>query len=90
MVVLDTATAGRGLGVTMKTGRPRSIPPEAYGKVFLWYSQGFGYQRIAERLEHVGVFTTRGSVERLIKGRGTYQGRRVVVEHGSGGGGCEL
>jgi len=69
----------------MKTGRPRSIPPEAYSKVFLWYSQGFGYQRIAGMLEDEGVFTTRGSVERLVKGRGCYAGRRVAVEHVSGG-----
>jgi len=36
-------------------------------------------------LENHGVFTTRGSVERLIKGRGSYAGRRVTVEHNSGG-----
>ena len=71
----------------MKTGRPRSIPPESYSKVFLWYSQGFGYQRIAGMLEDQGVFTTRGSVERLVKGRGTYSGRRVTVEQGGGGAG---
>ena len=53
------------------------------------YGQVFGYQRIAEMLVNEGIFTTRGSVERLIKGKGTYQGRRVVVEHSSGGDGCE-
>ena len=66
-----------------KKGRPASIPPEAYGKVFLWYSQGFGYRRIAEMLEDQGVYTTRVSVERLVKGRGCYAGRRVNVEHDS-------
>jgi len=82
---LDTATAGRGSGVAMKTGRPRSIPPAAYSKVFLWYSKGNGYARIAGMLENEGVYTTRGSVERLIKGRGSYQGRRVVFCAGSPG-----
>ena len=63
----------------MQRGRPRSIPSSAYSVCFRLYSQGFGYRRIAEILEGQGVFTTRGSVERLVKGRGTYSGRRVAV-----------
>ena len=69
----------------MGKGRPRSIPPEVYGRVFMLYSQGFGYRRLAEMLEDQEVYTTGGSVERLIKGRGPYQGRRVVFDHAVAG-----
>ena len=51
----------------MQKGRLPSIPPEAYGNVFMWYEQGFGYRRIAEILGNEGIFTTPGSVERLIQ-----------------------
>ena len=40
----------------MQKGRPASIPPEAYGKVFMLDAQGYGYRRIAEFLEGQGVF----------------------------------
>jgi len=69
----------------MGKGRPASIPQSAYGLVFRLYSLGHGYRRIAGMLEDEGVFTTRGSVERLVKGRGCYAGRRVTVEHNRGG-----
>ncbi len=67
-----------------RMGRPPSIPVSFYARVFQLYSLGFGYRRIAEMLEDVGVYTTRGSVERLVKGRGCYAGRRVTVEQNNG------
>jgi len=52
--------------------QPRLGLPE----VFRLYSEGHGYRRVAARLADLGVWTTRGSVERLIKGLPAYQGRR--------------
>ena len=53
-------------------GRPRSIPEGYFVRVFRWKLAGDGYQTIATRLNALGVATTRGSVERLVKGRGCY------------------
>ena len=39
-----------------------------WGAVFRLYSEGLGYRLVATRLADLGVWTTRGSVERLIKG----------------------
>ena len=57
---------------------------------FRLYSLGHGYRRIAEMLESWAVYTTRGSVERLSKGRGTYSGRRITVDPSRGRDGCAL
>ena len=59
----------------MKQGRKRSIPEWVWGDAFRLYSEGCGYRRVAARLADLGVWTTRGSVERLIKGLPPYQGR---------------
>ncbi len=60
----------------MKQGRKRSIPEWVWGDALRLYSQGHGYGTVAARLAELGVFTTRGSVERLIKGLPPYQDRR--------------
>ena len=60
----------------MKQGRKRSIPERVWGDALRLYSQGHGYGMVASRLADLGVWTSRGSVERLIKGRPPYQGRR--------------
>ena len=62
-----------------KSGRPRSIPPEAFGLVFRLYSEGLGYRAIADHLAEIGACcATKSSVERCIKGVPPYTGRRVV------------
>ena len=58
----------------MTQGRKRSIPERVWGDAFLLYSQGLGYRTVATRLADLGVWTTRGSVERLLKGLPPYQG----------------
>ncbi len=60
----------------MTQGRKRSIPERVWGDAFRLYSQGLGYRMVATRLADLGVWTTRGSVERLIKRRPPYQDRR--------------
>jgi hypothetical protein len=52
----------------------------AWSTVFSLYAQGYGYRRIARTLEEIGVWTSRGSVERLVKGRGCYRGRRPMPD----------
>ena len=62
-----------------KTGRPRSIPPEAYGEVFRLLGLGLGYRAIADELAARGICScTKSSIERMVKGRGCYTGRRVA------------
>jgi hypothetical protein len=63
---------------TARTGRSRSLPPAIWSEVFRLYSLGLGYQSIANALWQQGIYSSRGSVERLVKGRGAYRGRRVV------------
>ena len=63
----------------MKQGRKRSIPERVWGDALRLYSDGCGYRAVASRLASLGVFTTRGSVERLVKGLAPYEGRRPVV-----------
>ena len=55
-----------------RLGRPVSIPVEAYDEVFRLHAAGLGYRRIATRLESIGVYTTKSSVERLLKGQSPY------------------
>jgi len=57
----------------VKQGRQRSIPERVWSDTFRLYSEGCGYRRVAARLADLGVWTTRGSVERLIKGLPPYQ-----------------
>ena len=42
-------------------------------------ARGFGCQRIARLLEGIGVFASKSSVERLLKGQPPYTGWRVVL-----------
>ena len=60
----------------MTKGHKRSIPERVWGDVFRLHSQGHGYRSVTARLAELGVWTSRGSVERLIKGLPPYQGRR--------------
>ena len=55
-----------------RKGRPKSIPERYFVRVFRWKLAGLGYQRIAHRLNAAGVPTSRGSVERLLKGLPPY------------------
>ncbi len=63
----------------MTQGRKRSIPAWAWAAAFRLYSEGCGYHMVATRLAALGVWTTRGRVERLIKGLPPYGGRRPAV-----------
>ena len=58
----------------MTQGRKRSIPESVWGDAFRLYAEGHDYRMVASRLADLGVWTTRGSVERLIKGLPPYQG----------------
>ena len=63
----------------MTQGRKRSIPETVWGDAFRLYSEGCGYRSVVARLAALGVWTTRGSVERLIKGRPPYSGSRPAT-----------
>lgn len=64
-----------------KKGRPRAIPPAAYGLVFTLYGQALGYRAIADRLAEMRLcYPTKSSVHRLICGLPPYQGRRVAPD----------
>jgi hypothetical protein len=54
-------------------GRPRSIPPRLFVRVLRLKLRGLGYQTIATELSSLGVSTSRGSVERLVKGKPPYE-----------------
>ena len=56
----------------MKTGRPVSIPTSAFVDVRRWHGLGYGCRLIAAMLEEQGIFTTKSSVERLLKGQAPY------------------
>ena len=60
------------MGQVIGRGRPVSIPRSAFADIRRWRGEGYGYQRISRLLEGVGVFTSRGSVERLVKGLPPY------------------
>ena len=59
-----------------RQGRMPSIPPTVYQRVFDLHAQGLGVFRIAAALEGMGVFTSRGSVDRLLRGLPPYAGAR--------------
>jgi hypothetical protein len=61
-----------------RTGRRPSIPPELWSLAFTLYGSGLGYGQVAAELEHHGCWTSRGSVYRLLKGKGCYLGRRPL------------
>ena len=54
------------------SGRPRSIPPEAFDTVLQLYAAGHGYRSIANELSGLGIGATYSSVRRLVKGQGAY------------------
>ena len=56
----------------MKTGRPAGIPPGAFAEVKRLHGLGYGCRRIAAMLEGRAVYTTKSSVERLLKGQAPY------------------
>ena len=49
-----------------------------------WHAEGHGYRRIARLLEDLGVFTTRSSIHRLLKGLALYpkKSTKNTVQHG--------
>ena len=53
-------------------GRHASIPREAHAATLKLHTDGHGYQKIARLLEDLGVFTTKSSVFRLLKGLPPY------------------
>ncbi len=61
---------------SLTRGRPQSIPPWAWPEVFRLREQGLGYRRVAAALASAQVWTTKSSVERLIKGKSPYSGSR--------------
>lgn len=58
-----------------RRGRRRSIPETAFATALRLHREGYGYQRIANRLAEIGVSTTRSSVHRLIAGLPPYGAR---------------
>ncbi len=64
---------------SLTKGRPRSIPPWAWPEVFRLHGQGLGYRRVANALIPLKIWTTKSSVERLIKGKPPYSGSRPAV-----------
>ena len=54
-------------------GRPISIPESARGLVFQLHERGYGFRRIADMLAEQGVYTTRGSIFRLLHGLPPYE-----------------
>ena len=49
-------------------------------RVFRLYAEGHGCRAISNHLMGLGVETSKSSVERLIKGHGSYTGRQVPVK----------
>ena len=63
----------------VRRGRPVSIPESAYGEIFRLLSLGLGYRAIADELGIRRICScTKSSIERMVKGRGCYTGRRVA------------
>ena len=55
-----------------RRGRPRSIPERYFVRVLRLKLSGLGYQAIASELGRLGVASSRGSVERLVRGLPPY------------------
>ena len=62
------------IAVPRRHGRAPSIPSSAFQQVFDLHSRGLGVYRIAAELAGQGVFTTRSSVDRLLRRQAPYQG----------------
>ena len=56
----------------VRTGRPQSIPAEIWPEVIRLHGLGLGYRRVADALIPLKIWTTKSSVERLIKRRMSY------------------
>ena len=65
-------------------GRPRSIPERLFVRVHAMHRTGLGYQAIAAELSRLGIATSRGSVERLVKGLPPYDGTQGAHAVASG------
>ena len=48
------------------------LPQADFIDIRRWHAEGHGYRRIARLLEDLGVFTTRSSIHRLLKGLALY------------------
>ena len=57
--------------------RTQSIPTEAFSTVLSLAQAGYGSRRIARSLEKAGIWTSKSSVDRLIRGLPPYQDRVV-------------
>ncbi len=53
--------------------RPVSLPKTVHAEVFRLHGAGVGCRRIVRRLERMGVWTTKSSVHRLLRGHPPYQ-----------------
>ena len=53
-------------------GRSASIPSKAYDAAFRLHAKGHGCRMIARLLESQGVYTTKSSVSRLLRGQPPY------------------
>ena len=62
-----------------RRGRPRSIPERLFVRVHAMHRTGLGYQAIALELSRLGIATSRGSVERLVKGLPPYDNQRIQL-----------
>ncbi len=67
--MVATKTAGRG--------RRPSIPSAFFVRALRLKLSGLGYQGVADELGRLEVLTSRGSVERLVKGLPPYQDQAV-------------
>ena len=63
-----------------RQGRLASIPEIAYQRVFDLNRQGLGVYRITTALEDHGVYTSRSSVDRLLRGLPPYDASKIVEE----------
>ena len=57
--------------------RTPSIPTELVLEVVRLHGAGLGRRRIAKRLEKFGIWTTKSSVDRLIRGLPPYHHQRT-------------
>lgn len=65
--------APASMEIPARRGRPRSIPRSLFVTIQWLYLGGLGYRRIARVLEErFDVYTTRGSVERFVRGKPPY------------------
>ena len=53
--------------------RPASLPRTVHAEVFRLHGAGVGCRRIVSQLERLGVWTTKSSVHRLLRGQPPYE-----------------